>query len=127
VFVASSTTSAPLRSGELRLRAFDLGACVLPLAGAFELGLCVDGELDLALGSGIGETVPESGDATWGVVRPHVTAAYLVFSHFALRADLGVGLALDRPDFTSTGVGAGSIAQPGEATVRASLGVEARF
>ncbi len=56
-----------------------------------------------------------------------MTVAYPLFAQWAFRFDGGVGIALDRPEFDSTGVGGGFIHRPAEASGRVSFGIELRF
>jgi hypothetical protein len=61
------------------------------------------------------------------VLRVRATAAYLVSSVWAVRADAGVGLDLLRPEFVSADIDSGLIFQPARFTGQGSLGMELRF
>ena len=63
----------------------------------------------------------------WLVFRAGAMAAYRLSSAWAIRADLGLGLALDPPAFEWTGAVAAVAFRPSVLSGRAALGAEVRF
>jgi hypothetical protein len=121
--------ASPSTTSRFDLRSFDVAACWAPMLGHWELGACLGGELGWMEGTGrsSGTGVGRSGDAFWPVVRGRVTSAYRLGAAWAVRADLGVGVSLDRPEFRWEGVGAAEAQSPAVVAARAAVGLEVRF
>jgi len=127
LFLDSSTTNPPARSGTFSLRTFDAGGCMVALAGHLEIGGCANVEMAWLSAAGLYESVTSSGDAEWVVLRARATVAYPWSPAWAVRADVGGGLDVSRPEFVSAGAEQGLIHRPARYTGRGSLGVELRF
>jgi hypothetical protein len=63
----------------------------------------------------------------WPILRGRITGAYRLCAQWAIRADLGLGVSLDRPEFRWEGVGAGGVQSPAVVAARAAVGLEVRF
>jgi hypothetical protein len=127
VFLDSTTTNPPTRSGRFSLRTFHAGVCVVNPGGRWEVGACGGVEIAWLSAAGLYESVPSPGDAEWLVLRARATVAYIWSSAWAARADLGAGLDMSRPAFVSAGAEQGLIHQPARYTGRGALGIELRF
>jgi hypothetical protein len=127
VFLDEAATRPLERSGTFSLRTFDANGCLVAPAGRLEIGGCAGAELAWISAVGLSESVTTRGEAEWMVLRVRATAAYLVSSVWAVRADAGVGLDLLRPEFVSAGADPGLIFQPARFTGQGSLGMELRF
>ena len=127
----SAGATATSLGGTFALRAFEAGACLVPVGESWEFGPCAGAELAWLSGQGIGTgtagTTGQSSDAVWLVFRAGAIAAYRLSSAWAIRADLGVGLALDPPAFEWTGAAAGVAFRPSVLSGHAALGAEVRF
>ncbi len=132
-FLDESTTQSPARSGTFSLRTFDAGGCLVTEVGRAgrmrhgEVGGCTNVELAWLSAAGLYESVTSQGDAEWWVLRARVTAAYAWSRAWAIRADVGGGLDVTRPQFVSAGAEQGLIHQPARYTGRGALGLEVRF
>jgi hypothetical protein len=121
--------TSPSLGSRFDLRSFDVAACWVPSLGRWELGACVGGELGwiTAIGSSSGTGLGRSSDALWPILRGRITGAYRLCAQWAIRADLGLGVSLDRPEFRWEGVGAGGVQSPAVVAARAAVGLEVRF
>ena len=121
--------AAPSLSSRFDLRSFEVAACWTPSLGRWELGACVGGELGwiTASGTSSGTGVGRSSDALWPILRGGITGAFRLGARWAIRADLGLGVSLDRPEFRWEGVGAGTAQSPAVVAARAAVGLEVRF
>jgi hypothetical protein len=121
----SAGATATSLGGTFALRAFEAGACLIPV------GPCAGAELAWLSGQGIGMgtagTTVRSSDAVWLVFRAGAMAAYRLSSAWAIRANLGLGLALAPPAFEWTGAVATVAFRPSVLSGRAALGAEVRF
>ncbi|MGD0675856.1 MAG: hypothetical protein ABSC94_10585 [Polyangiaceae bacterium] len=116
------------RSGTFSLRTFDAGGCRVAQAGGFELSPCASLEVAWLSAKGLYEAHPSPpGYATWLALRARATVAYPASAAWAVRADLGGGLNLSRPEFLSRGPEGGLIDQPARFTGRGALGFELHF
>jgi hypothetical protein len=127
LFRNEATTSPAARSGTFSLRTFDAGACIVKSAERLEIGACADVEVAWLSASGLYEAVTSRGEAEWLVPRARATAAYLGSSAWAVRADVGGGLDVSRPEFMSEGTEQGLIHRPSRYTGQGALGLELRF
>lgn len=121
-----STTSLHSR---FDLRSFDVAVCWAPSLDRWELGACLGAELGWMTGSGFssGPGQGETSDALWPILRPRATGAYRFSARWAVRADLGLGINLDRPQFRWEGVGGSEVESPAVVAARAAVGLEGRF
>jgi hypothetical protein len=127
LFLTERITNPPTRSGTFSLRTGDAGGCLVPTSGPLEVGVCANVEMAWLSAAGLYESVRSHGDAEWIVLRARATVAYRGSNAWAIRADLGGGLDMTRPQFVSGGAQQGVIAQPARFTARGALGVELRF
>ena len=127
LFVDQSTANPPSRSGSFSLRTIDAGACLIAPVQRLEIGPCAGVELASVSANGLRETVTDSVDAAWVVPRARATVAYFGSQWWSVRADVGIGVDLNRPEFVSLGAGQGLIHQPARYTGRGGLGLELRF
>jgi hypothetical protein len=127
LFLDEATTSPPARSGTFSLRAFDAGGCIVTPTRSLEWGACAGAEVAWLAATGLHESVPSHGEAAWPVLRARATVAYSWSSACAIRAEVGGGVDLSRPEFVSAGAGQGLIYQPARYTARGALGFEVRF
>jgi hypothetical protein len=91
------------------------------------VGGCANAEVDWLSAAGLGESVTARGDAEWWVLRLRATAAYAWSPSWAVRADVGGGFNLARPDFVSAGADEGLVHRPARVTARGALEIELRF
>jgi hypothetical protein len=126
-FADESTTQSPARSGTFTLRTFDAGGCAVTRTGHLEVGGCANVEIGWLSAAGLYESVTSRGDAEFMVLRARVTGAYAWSHAWAIRADVGGGFDVTRPEFASTGAEQGLIHQPARYTGRCALGLEVRF
>lgn len=117
--------TAPTRGGDLKLAYGGARGCYLPWPARVEVSGCVGLEVGSIFGSGFGVSRPAAAGALW--LSPSFGALGV------LRLSRNLGLALDlygvvplvRRSFVLAG--RGEVFQPPAASVRAALGVEARF
>jgi hypothetical protein len=127
VFLDDATTTPRARSGTFSLRTFDAGGCLVTPAGRLEIGACASVAVEWLSAAGLYESSTAHGGAAWWAFRGGATLAYPWSSTWAVRADVGAGLNLSRPEFVSAGVNQGLIHQPARYTGRGAVGVELRF
>jgi hypothetical protein len=127
LFLTERTTSPAARSGTFSLRTGDVGGCLVTTLGTLEVGACPSVEMAWLSAAGLYETVRSHGNAEWVVLRARATLAFPFSSAWAIRADLGGGLDMTRPQFVSAGAEQGLIGQPARFTGRGALGLELRF
>jgi hypothetical protein len=127
VFLDQTADAPPARSGTFSLRAVDAGGCAVTPGSRVEIGGCAGAELDWISAAGLDETKTSRGDAEWVSLRIRATVVYRWARPWAVHADLGGGMNLGRPTFSSLGAGGGLISQPAIVTGRAALGLELRF
>ena len=127
LFLTERTTSPAARSGTFSLRTGEVGGCLVTRWGPIEVGACANAEIAWLSAAGLYETVRSHGDAEWVVLRGRATVAFPLSSAWAIRADLGGGLDMTRPQFVSAGAEQGLIGQPARFTGRGALGLELRF
>jgi hypothetical protein len=127
LFQDETAPSPPARSATFALRTFDASGCIVTRAGVLEIGPCVSLEVAWLSAKGLYESHEAAGDAEWLVLRARATVAYPWSSAWSVRADVGGGLDLSRPEFVSEGPQGGLIDQPARCTGRVSLGIELRL
>jgi hypothetical protein len=97
-FLSEEVASPAARSGTFSLRTLDAGGCTVRRAARFEIGPCASFEVAWMSASGLFESIRSSGSRAWIVLRAGATIAY-PWEVWALRADIGAGLNLSRPEF----------------------------
>jgi hypothetical protein len=127
IFSEQEKTSPSAQSGSFSLRAFDAGGCAERRMDRLEVGACADAEVAWMHAEGLYETEAWRGEAVWLVVRARATIVYRWSSEWAIRADVGSGYDMSRPEFVSAGLGQGFIHEPARVTGRGMLGLEMRF
>jgi hypothetical protein len=127
LFLTERTTRPAARSGTFSLRTGGVGGCLVTTLGPIEVGACANADMAWLSAAGLYETVRSHGDAEWVVLRARATVAFPLSSAWAIRADLGGGLDMTRPQFVSAGAEQGLIGQPARFTGRGALGLELRF
>ena len=121
--ISAGVHDEPLQSAVLRGRRL-LGALLRPLGARRVPGRRA--RLDAASGSS-SSGVGRRSNAFWPIARARFTSAYRLGAAWAIRADLGVGVSIDRPEFSWEGVGAGDPLSPAVVAARGVVGVDMRF
>jgi hypothetical protein len=134
VFKNETTYVIAKANGVFSLRAFDAGLCIrlypfLGIRSRYEVGACADAELSWMVAGGESQPSTFTRGATWLVWRPRATFAYWLSPHWAIRGDVGAGIANGAPpQFVDIASGSASLVhQPAAVTGRISIGLEARF
>jgi hypothetical protein len=127
IFSEQEKANPSTQSGSFSLRAFDAGGCGERRMDRVEVGACADVEVAWMHAEGLHETEAWRGEAVWLVLRGRGTIAYRWSPTWAVRADVGVGYDMSRPEFVSAGLGQGLIYQPARTAGRGALGLEMRF
>jgi len=127
LFLDEAATSPPARSGTFSLRVFGASGCLVAPARRWEIGACAGAELAWMAAEGLYESTLSRVQTEWAVLRAKARVAYRLSSAWAVRADVGAGLDMSRPEFMSGGYGHGLIFRPARCTGRGTLGLELRF